>query len=222
MKGAGLLMEIIVPTHAKSLIEREVPIKLRSKLIPIVGDGYKLASQALKQASFLNWQIGHKHIGYLKKIAVEYLIKDAIDNGTLPFEYKVESNSNKSALYLEVNTGNAILTVSQTQSPTAIARPAFFREKHQQVNQLRFKLDEQDSQVEQNPYYLLLTHGYGSLNPSFINIGLPNENGWIDYINLLNEPRLIEKPKPIVKEEEITKDTLVGFKEFARGVIKNE
>ena len=208
-------MSIIIPVVARDFINNEVPMKTRAKITPFIFDAYSLAEQATKDTDFLNWIVGQKHMGYLKRIAVEYMLKDAIDNGKLPFDYRIASNKNKSSWHLEIKTKNAIITTSQVQSINSLPNPAYFRSKLQEANQLRFSLDSSNQEVTEGPYHLLITHGYKTDVPSFINIGFPNENGWVDYINLLNEPILIENAP---KKEIDIKERLVSFKDFAKEV----
>lgn len=211
-------MDIIVPVFAKDFVNNEVPKKTRAKIPPLIFDAYALAEQATEDTDFLAWIIGEKNKGYLKRIAVEYMLKDAIDRGKLPFEYKIAPNSNNSSLHLEIATGNAIITTSQVQNIKSLPNRAFFRDKLQDANQLRFPLDTKDEQVTAGPYHLLLTHGYATEKPGFVNLGFPNESGWVYCTNLLNEPTLIERP---VRKPIDTKEKLVSFKDFAKEVSEN-
>lgn len=196
-------MNIIIPQNKLDIIKEEVPQKIRAKIVSIIENGYRLAKEYVKTCDFLNWEIGEMHLGYLRPIAIQYLFKNAIEQGKLPFTCTIESNSRKTAKYLQLHTKSAIITISQVQTPNQIARHAYFRQKMQQANQLRFDYfgDYNDSLVKGQPHYLLLTHGYGSDLPSFINLGLPNGKGWIERINLLMEPRLIEQDTEKANEE---------------------
>lgn len=211
-------MSIKVPVQARKFIEREVPRKYRSRIPALISDAYALAEQLTHDVDIFNWKLGHNHVGYLKRIAVEYMLKKAIDEGKLPFMYKINSNKNKSSWHLEIETDNAIITTSQVQSKRAIARPAYFRDKLQEANQLSFTFGSNTVDIKNEPYHLLLTHGYNSKTPSFINLGFPNQYGWVDYINLLTEPILVENHS---KQENDTKELLVDFKEFTKEVTNN-
>lgn len=217
LKGV-VFLSLIIPVNARNFIDNEVPKKTRARITPLLHNAYALAEQATKDSEFLNWVIGYKNIGYLKRIAVEYMLKDAIDNGRLPFEYQIVPNKNKSAWHLEIITKNAIITTSQVQSREALPNPAYFRRKLQEANQLRFSLDPENKDINEGPYHLLITHGYGTEIPSFINLGFPGATGWVDYINMLNEPILVESDSD---REVDTKERLVGFKDFTKEVTNN-
>src|SRR5690625_7155706 len=103
------------------------------------------------------------------------MFKTAIDDGKLPFDYKVSSNINKSSWYLEIITENAIITTSQVQSSKDIARPAFYRKKLQDANQLRLPLGSNEDDLMAGPYHLLITQRYAPTVPNFIHRGLLNQ-----------------------------------------------
>ncbi|WLR52426.1 hypothetical protein LC040_05870 [Bacillus tianshenii] len=217
-------MIIQTPLNAEKFIKKEVPYKVRAQFIPLIHKAYDLAYKALEEYPFLGWKIGEYHIGYLKHIAVQYVLKNGVDRGELPFNYTIEYNSNKTYPFLQLHTENAKITVSQTTTPNKIARPAFFRKKLQLANQLYWDLwEEEEVNTKLEPKYLLLTHGYGNREPAFINLGMPGKNNWIDRINILEEPRLIKlENEDRAKEEKITSEKLVDFKEFLQGVRRSE
>src|SRR5699024_8747415 len=219
MKGVASV-DVIVPVQAHDFIKSEVPTKHRAKIAPLVNDAYALAEQATKDWDFWNWKLGHKNVGYLKRIAVEFMIKDAIDRGKLPFDYKIVPNVNKSAWHLEIITDNAIITTSQVQSQRALPNLAYFRKKLQEANQLRFSFNPSE-EIKKGPYHLLITHGYGKF-PSFINLGFPGPNGWHDCINIMKEPTLIEGSHEKTITSIDTEERLVNFKDFTKEVTNNE
>lgn len=217
-------MELIIPVNARNIIEKEVPLKIRSQFVPIIEKGYKLASEALKHLSFLDWELGYRHEGYLRPIAIHYLFKQEIDKGRLPLKYTIEFNKNKSYKYLLLSTGSVNITVSQVQSSKAIARHAYFRDKLQEANQLRLNLFNEEvinhDLIKDKEFYLLLTYSNGGTRPRFINLGMPDGTGWLDKINLLKEPRLVNNEQ---QEEEVIKpEQLVGFKKFIQEVEVGE
>src|SRR5690625_303497 len=218
MKGVGCL-GVIIPVNALEFINNEVPRQYRARISPLIFDAYALAEQATQDADFLNWVLGHKNKGYLRRIAIDYMFKTAIDDGKLPFDYKVSSNINKSSWYLEIITENDIITTSQVQSSKDIARPAFYRKKLQDANQLILPLGSNEDDLMEGPYHLLITHGYGTEVPNFINLGFPNHNGWVDRINLLSEPAMIDNTH---NEDIDTKERLVHFKDFTKEVSDND
>jgi hypothetical protein len=213
------LSKVVVPPSAMDFIKHEIPYSLRSNLVPLIQNGYTLVNESIANSSFLNWEIGLDHLGYLKPIAIEFLIKNSIDNGKLKLNYKIASNSISSHRHLELFTQNSIITISQVQTANSIARHAYFRKKLQRANQLYFDFDEIHKKefIKDQPLHLLITHGYQGITPNFINLGLPSSDGkWIDRINLLAEPRLVNNED--TPTEEIKEDKLVSFKKYVQGV----
>ncbi len=220
-----MVLEILVPVSTMSVIQQEVPYELRSKFVPIVERGYKIARAALNGIPFLDWEIGRFHEGYLRPIAIQYLFQREISLGRLEVKCSIESNSKKTAKYLQLHTDSAIITISQVQSLGAIARHAYYRKKMQEANQYRFDFFDENSRglIQNQPHYLLLTHGYGSSTPDFINLGMPNGYRWIEEpINLLKEPRLVVNDEKQEAEEVIKPELLVEFREFVQEVEEGE
>ena len=217
-------MQIILLKNPMDVLQEEIPRAIRSKFIPIINRGYNLANNVIKEIPFLDWDLGYQHTGYLKNIAVQYAFKKETENGNLPFESSLVFNSNRSTKHLERKTGNSIITVSLVQNHNVIARHAFFRKKLQLSNQLRFNFDTiNDNFVTEQPYYILITHGYGQEPPNFINVGIPDGHSWMTKINLLAEPHLVTaRDDNKVKEEEIMPEQLVGFKKFVKEVVGSE
>lgn len=212
-------LHLYIPPDAKSIIMNEVPHTIRSKFVPCVQLGYKIATASLKQVDFLDWDLGEDHMGYLRRIAVHYAFKKAVDEGDIPFTYSYEYNRTGSHRFMVLHTKAAKITLSQVKDKYSIARHAFYRDKLQVANQIFMVADENAvAQIRDNPeYYLLLTYNSGGEEPLFINLGMPNEKGWIDKINLLAEPRVVSNNKPD-DEEIISPEQLVGFRKYIQEV----
>lgn len=211
-------MSILVPIDAKELIRKEFTPQSMSNIVLIVEQGYRLAKEATKHLSFLDWDLGQRHEGYLRPLAINYLMKREVENGTLPFTISFEFNRNKSHKYVLYGTGKTKMTISQVNSSKVTARPAFFRSKLQLANQICFDYFG-DLPSNSEEYYLLLTYSRGGEKPRFVNLGIPNGNHWIEKINLMDEPRQILQPKDKLDDEEIiSQETLIGLRKFAEEV----
>lgn len=214
-------MSLIIPINAEELIRKEFSPKVMSTMVSLVGRGYKLAKGATRHVTFLDWDLGKDHEGYLRRLAINYLFKKECEKGGLPFTLSTESNRNKSHRFLLFGTGSIKMTISQVDSVKKIARPAFFRDKLQEANQVTLNLFGEDtsSTVADKDYYLLLTYSSGGNRPNFINLGMPNGKHWIDKINLLNEPHVISSNQDkLDKEEIIEPEVLIGLRNFAEEV----
>ncbi|RPK02403.1 hypothetical protein EH11_01733 [Bacillus subtilis] len=209
-------MHIATPLDAKELINKEIPLSVRRHFVPLVQNGYDLVTECMKKNTFLQWSIGERHRGYLDHIAVEYVLRDAAQSGTLGLKSSIIPNSNRSALHLELESDNLKITVSRTSSKFKTARSAKFRSMLQKSNQLYWT---EDYEIKEEPGYLQLTHGNDNGHLVFANLGIPdNKGGWYDFIDLTKEINLIKNKN--IEENKIKPEQLVGFKNFAQGVLK--
>ncbi|MGP4061466.1 hypothetical protein [Halobacillus sp. H74] len=215
------MKEYIVPSTVKTMIQDNVPVKLRLDIVKGVKKAYKIVYQLVEDIPLFNWEIGEYHIGYLKHIAVQYVIQKDIQFEDYEFKTSIQRNV-QGYPYLVLHNDNCEITISQTSSPEKIARPAYFREKKQQVNQIRLNLFDENTQstTDSQSSYFLLSHGYQTKVPEFINLGMPNEYGWIERINLIEQPFIVEDE--LENEEKINEETLVGFKDYLKGVETGE
>ena len=77
--------------------------------------------------------------------------------------------------------------------------------------------------MNKKPQYFQLNHGYQSIEPLFISLGIPGDNRkWIDNIQLLNELVSIEGRLPKSKVENIEGFSLEDFQQFADEVDSND
>ncbi|WP_025681783.1 DUF5932 domain-containing protein [Paenibacillus massiliensis] len=211
----------IVHNDAKEIIHFHLPSSVRSNICSVVEQAYTLTKEAIKHTTILNWELGEFHEGYLRNLAIGYLFQQQINLKQLPLSYTYEYNRNRSHKYLVLSIGQVKMTFSQVHSPYAIARPAYFRNKLQQLNQGTLYFPDIDGLDQlndtQEEFYLLLTYSRGGNTPEFVNIGFPHQ--WHERINLLKEPRLVTlAPEDKDPEENITEEKLIGFRKFTKEV----
>lgn len=214
------MTKLIVPVSATDVIKENFPLKTRAQLATIVEQSYLLTKEAVKHTTILNWDLGKRHEGYLRPLAIGFLLKQQIDQGELQCTYQYEYNRNKSHKYLVIEKNQAKITISQVDSKFKIARPAYFREKKQTANQAYFNFSGESYTIVDNPtYHLLLTFSSGGDTPQFINLGMPGNKGWIDRIDILKElhalPTLEDQLEPEVK---IESEQLIELKKFIEEV----
>lgn len=210
-------MDIVFPINAKEIINKEIPLNIRRNFVNLIQTGYDLVTQSMNETSFFKWDIGKRHRGYLDHIAVEYGLYEAALNGTVNLKPSVVPNSNRSALHLELESQNMKLTVSRVSDKFKTARNAKFRSILQKSNQLYWT---ETNEIKEEPAYLQLTHGNEDGKLSFANLGIPdNKGGWYDFLDLTKELHIVRKK--LQEENEIKPEQLVGFKNFAQGVLKS-
>jgi len=188
----------------------------RSKLIKAVRKGYLISNQLAQQTEFLSWNLGMRHLPYLKNIAVDYSIAKMIEDGHFgDFKYRIQPNKKKTSYHLEVENDDIVFTISQVANKLKVPRNARFRSSLSSVNQT-LSLFEEDDKLDisnQKKIYCLMTHGYKSNEPLFINFGIPLRDivGWLEVDNLLALPRMVEKTDDvIILENEVAK--MIEFK----------
>lgn len=211
-------MFITVPVIAKEIIQREVPQKLRAEIASVFEQGYKLTKEALKHITFLDWDLGSRHEGYLRPLAIGYLFKQKIDQKLIPLTYSFEYNRNKSHKFMILESGCIKMTLSQVNYTNSLARHAYFRDKLQETNQVRFVFDKNETVLsDKEEYYLLLTFSKGGDKPAFVNLGFPSN--WSERVNLLLEPRLVHSTEDkLAEEEKILPKELVGLRDYIKEV----
>ena len=211
-------MEIVVPFDIKNFIEQEISRSIRRQIVPLIRTAYELVDLALEDVSFFQWALGKNHIGYLDNIAVQYTIYEAIKTGKLiNLNAEVMPNVNRSSYHVEVKTTNTVLTINRVKSKNNTARSAKYRNILQKENQLYWNMDTQE--LREEPGYLQLTHNSVDRKLDFVMLGVPDGKGkWISCIDLVKEPHLITKSED---GNNITKEQLVRFKNFAQGVQEN-
>ncbi|THF73272.1 hypothetical protein [Cohnella fermenti] len=205
-------------SDAKQVIRTHLTPRTRSTIRNIVGQAYILTDESIKHTPMLNWELGQAHIGYLRNLAVGYLFQHQINQGNLSMSYTFEHNRTKTYKYLVLTHNNVKMTFSQVDSKYKTARPAYFRDKLQAVNQgtMYFPDIDGDLLLSLDEVYLLLTYSRGGNAPNFINIGFPNL--WRERINLMDEPTLVESSNELEKEEVITPEQLIEFRNFVTEV----
>lgn len=215
-----LYMEISVPIDVKNFIDQEIAIPIRSQIVPLVQQGYELVDSAVKDVSFLNWILGKRHEGYLDNLAVQFMLYEAAKNGTLhTISSEIVPNKTKSAYHVELKTKNVIVTINRAKNKHLSSRKALFRTKLQKENQYYWNFNSND--INEQPGYLELTHNHVNRQVEFVNLGIPNGKGkWFSKIDLTKELHQVGTPKKLEKNE-VTKEQLVRFKNFAQGVHEN-
>ncbi|MFJ7310826.1 hypothetical protein [Peribacillus frigoritolerans] len=213
-------MNINVPFDVKTFILQELDIQLRNQIVRQVQNAYTLVDLCLEQVSFLNWNLGKLHKGYLDHIAVQFTLYEAVQSGLLNnMTANIVPNANGSSYHVELGTKNTKITVNRANSKADTARNAIYRTILQRDNQYYWSFDN-NNQITEEPGYLELTHNHIKRTVDFVNIGVPNGKGkWFSCIDLTKELQIVTHEK--VKKNEITKEALVKFKTFAQGVHEN-
>ncbi|QDH19558.1 hypothetical protein [Saccharibacillus brassicae] len=212
---------MILFSDAQKIIDQQIPASVRAQMSTVVRQGYILASETMKNAIMLEWELGRQYEGVLRNLAIAFLLHQKSKAEQLPFETSIESTKNKSYKYIVLSTAQTKLTCSQVSNKHAIARPAYFRDKLQTINNQASAyfsdIDGLEPPEQAEQHYLLLTYSKGGNMPSFINIGFPHL--WHERIDLLSEIHVVGQPTIEEEKEEVIKgDNLINFRQFAEEV----
>lgn len=220
IKEAKLVNNIEVPIDLKAFIDSQVPKSVRRMIVPNIQKAYDLVNASLNEVSFLKWTLGKKHRGYLDNIAVQFVLYEACNKGEFgDIKAQVVPNTAKSAYHVELYNDDIIICINRAKNEHTTARKAIYRSILQTSNQLYFNLDK--FEVMDEPGYLELTHNHKEGKVNFINIGVPNGKGkWVERIDLTKELYVLDGSEK-EKENKITREQLVKFKNFAQGVLQD-
>ncbi|PYG90124.1 hypothetical protein LY28_00004 [Ruminiclostridium sufflavum DSM 19573] len=202
----------------KELLEQDFPRKIRTEFVRTIKQSYKIVKVLEGDWDYLGSVLGKNIITSFSNVVVECEFMRKIDEGELPFTYKILSNKASTHFHTEFLSKNFIFTISQIDKNGKLPRKAEFRINNSFNNQLPL-LVEKESFSEQ--YYAILTHGKYIKGLSFSNLGIPDEkNGrWLDncLMRLMSEPFVMTEPEAdVVPEEEITEERIVSAKEYLR------
>ncbi|WP_106494850.1 hypothetical protein [Lentibacillus sp. Marseille-P4043] len=209
-------MEIIIQdAHSgKKMIKNLFKQQTRVHFNMAVNKGYEMAIHAKENTNFLNYSKsrGKDLLSYLKNFAVEYSIIKYIESGLLPYDYEIKYNKNHSARYFVLfdQERKLELCVNQVNSKNNIGRKAFYRNKRIQSFNSYIKFDDiqEPEIITEQPTYFELNHGYQTMKPQFVVIGIPGTDGkWIDKVEISKELTLVQDTNTIqTKTEEIDFD----------------
>jgi hypothetical protein len=206
----------------KTLIEEELPISVRSVFVPAIKTAYAMVANHISEFDWLNWRVGRDLHRLMQRVAVEYMIKKAIESRhDLPIKCYISPNSIDSCYHLELRTMRSIITISQVATPGAVPRKAIFRSNNSLYNGPRLifpGINDDDDFKDDGPYYIILTHGYYRPFPEHICLGVPEVNvkRWMYQTdNLLKQPYKVDLPAV----ERITEETLLEFKDHVKEVF---
>ncbi len=167
--------------------------------------------------------------GHVRHGLVDVGLKQVLQNSNIQHEIADKSSSRypNGHTYLLVEVKGGILTPAKVSSPFAVPKKAVFRSRGSLLNkQYDLFTDSEDLNQkydQQNPPFLLLTYGGKNHKLDFVKLGIPeidNEDGnlsWIDQVDITNTPVLLENPKEIVDELQLT-FTLEAEELIRRGV----
>lgn len=167
--------------------------------------------------------------GHVRHGLVDVGLKQVLQSSNIKHEIADKSSSRypNGHTYLMVEVKGGILTPAKVSSPFAVPKKAVYRNRgsllNKQYDLFRDPEDLNQKYDQKNPPFLLLTYGGKNHKLDFVKLGLPEVNeehgtlSWIDQVDITNAPILMENPKDIVDELQLT-FTLEAEELIRRGV----
>ena len=181
-------------------------------LIPAFTSAYAMAIEVADAIDFLRGDLRSQIIPHLKNWAVEFELKRRSDEGSIPFWCNVTMNERKNHKHIELHTDKWILTVSQVHTPMYLPREALYRNELNLDGQIALEgFDSEDS--TDGEIYAILTHGWQTNNPAFINCGILSPNGtcWVQQMDVLNAAQRMT----VLDVSPVTENIKLEFREQA-------
>lgn len=134
--------------------------------------------------------------------AVDYFLKQYIDEEMIPFKYTSEYTKNGAFKFLSIHDldKKMELTINQVSNKNMVARKAKNRDEKLEGFQSSLILDEKSKEIimDDKPFYYQLNHGYQGIEPNFIMLGIPTQsNNWLASIDISKELFLLSDTKSI-------------------------
>lgn len=210
-------------TEARTLINEDIPITVRSQFVPAIRRAYDIVARLPHKLEILDWPVGADILGILRRVAVEYEIKKLIDKQNLPLKYIIAPNAKENCHHLVLYSKRCKITISQLKSIRQKPRDAIFRTNYSlQGRQLQLDFPDEflgiDGVGELN--YMILTHGFSGPIPEFMSLSVPSPyvKEWLDQIDLLTEPHPVHIETDDLMSEE---QNLLEFKKEINEVLKD-
>lgn len=180
----------------------------------VLRTAYAAATELVKNNPILQVESAEDNKGRLISWAVDFGLKRAVDNGSLPCDYRWRPFDKPTGRYLELRFPHSTASVSQVENPKRQPRNVVFREN------ARLRAPDLLSEIEEKeplsgaPHFLLV-HGYQELN--FAHFGAPSATskkmwGWLSD-NLMTLPHEMPSEGPEPEDTDINLDELNLLKE---------
>lgn len=180
----------------------------------VLRTAYSAVDELVKSDPILQVESAADNKGRLISWAVDFGLKRAIDNGSIPCEYRWREFARPTGRYLELRFSHSTASVSQVENPKRQPRNVVFRENARLRTPDLFSSIEDPEPLAGTPHFLLI-HGHQQLN--FAHFGVPSAASqtkwtWLSR-NLMNLPHEMPVEGPEAEDTDIDLDALNLLKE---------
>lgn len=201
-------------TEPADFFKDQLPPKNWPTVPTVLRTAYAAAGELVKSDPILQVESALDNKGRFISWAVDFGLKRAIDNGSLPCEYRWREFAKPTGRYLELRFSHSTASVSQVENPKRQPRNVVFRENARLKSPGLFSELEEDESLSGAPHFLLV-HGHQELN--FAHFGVPSAASktkwaWLSR-NLMNLPHEMPTEGPEAEDTDIDLDALNLLKE---------
>lgn len=198
----------ILSSHLKSNCDPQLPGVLSLS----IREAYRFLDELVTKEKIFQRTEMKKVWGHVRHGLVDVGIKQVLQSSNIQHEIadKASSKYANGHTYLMVEARGAILTPAKVLNKDSIPRKAIFRNKgsllNKQYNLFDKPEDINEKYDENTPPFLLLTYGGRNHKLDFVRLGIPNLDvvGWIDQIDIINAPVLLNNSQYIRNDLHLT------------------
>ena len=201
---------------AEALIRDQFPPSQWPVIPRVLRTAYQAADDLMRDSPILQVESAKDNRGRLISFAVDTGIQRAIENGSIPCDYRWVYFDKPTGRYLELRFSHSTASISQVRCAARQPRSVVYRENARLRNQgvLSFPgFDEDPSVIGLQHFYIV--HGYQSL--CFAHLALPSADREVGYewrsLNLISLPHVLEPEGPAPEDTDYDPDELASLKD---------
>lgn len=187
----------------------QLPFRCWPTIPTILRTAYAAAQELTGSNPILQVESAEDNKGRLVSWAVDFGLKRAIVNGSLPCDYRWRPFAEPTGRYLELQFSHSTASVSQVKNPNRQPRNVVFRENARLRAPSLFSEFEESEPLSGAPHFILV-HGHQDLN--FAHFGSPSSTSKTKWTWL--SQNLMKLPHELPAEGPDTEDTDVNFDEL--------
>lgn len=174
----------------------------------VLKTAYAAAGALMKSDPILQVESAEDNKGRVVSWSVDHALKRAVENGSLPCDYRWREFAKPTGRYLELRFSHSTASISQVEDPKRQPRKVIFRENARLQTPDLFSVLEDDQPVTGVPHFILV-HGYQNLE--FAHFGLPSPHSTKKWE--WRSDNLMRLPHELPAEGPAAEDTDVDFDE---------
>ena len=188
----------------QTFVRDQVPVAILSRLPNLLLRGHELAREIIRDNPIL--QVPSFQRGDIRGAAIDFTISEFLYSRSTQFpqvSFKFAPFNKPTGKYLQIQTPEAVLTISHVAHETAIPRPAVFRDKGCEYHDVELFEEYERERLKKEAEWLALVAAekkkhlvliYGDQNREFVRIGAMDASAkqWLEMpMDLLAGPVVV-------------------------------